>query len=436
MRRGQISLTHFLLPTVFLLNFNPSSPAADAVDESALRSAYALYSQQKYAVSADAFELLIRKSTPNARLYYYAALANKGANRTARAKQLCQYVIANFSSTAEARSARGMFDDGAPAAASASASSGSSSALPAELNGKTLDELMQTEEGRKKLKEALSRQKTGAGASAALAASSSPTSSSVSSASAVLPPQRVSPQRVSAKSQPVKDTQHVFDAASIGEFGADGITQFSYYPPCWFESSMAALAILPRGQQLLAQMIRCTSSDGTCVVRFPNDGVDYTITPKKLDESRVKDKALWASLIHCAMAMKYRGHMTGGIEDGLTCLTGKKSEKIFSANTTEQSLIAFVGDAVKSQQPVVCLAADDVGTLPELTESDQAYTIIDFDPATKMITVRNPHGDNSRRFRLTTDPEHRKFEQLNNGIFKMHVSIFPQYFSQVARSSI
>lgn len=431
MRRGQISLTLFLLPTVFFFSLSLPSHGADAVDESALRSAYALYSQQKYAVSADAFELLIRKSTPNARLYYYAALANKGANRTARAKQLCQYVIANFSSTAEARSARGMFDDGASALASASASSGSASALPAELNGKTLDELMQTEEGRKKLKEVLSRQKTGANASAALTASSLPASSSAPSVSAGLPP-----QKVSAKSLPVKDTQHVFDAASIGEFGADGITQFSYYPPCWFESSMAALAILPRGQQLLAQMIRCSSSDGTCVVRFPNDGVDYTITPKKLDESRVKDKALWASLIHCAMAMKYRGHMTGGIEDGLTCLTGKKSEKIFSANTTEQSLIAFVGDAVKSQQPLVCLAADDVGTLPELTESDQAYTIIDFDPATKMITVRNPHGDNSRRFRLTTDPEHRKFEQLNNGIFKMHVSIFPQYFSQVARSSI
>lgn len=430
MRSDKVSFLHFLLPTVFCLNSITPSSGADAVDEAALRNAYALYCQQKYAISADAFELLLRKSTPNARLYYYAALANKGANRTARAKQLCQYVIANFSSSAEAKSARTMFDASTAAAASVVGSTGSQSdssgALPAELNGKTFGELMQTEEGRQKLKEALSKQKL-AGVSA-------------SSASSVSSPQILSsasvPQRVSPKLQQSKDTQHVFDAASVSESGADGITQFSYYPPCWFESAMAALAILPRGQQMLAQMIRTSGADGTCVVRFPNDGIDYLITPKKLEESRLKDKALWASLIHCAATMKFKGHMTGSIEDGLTCLTGKKSEKLFSANTTEQSLIAFVGDAIKSQQPVVCLAADDIGTLPELTESEQAYTIIDFDPATKMITLRNPHGDNSRRFRLTTDPEHRKFEQLNNGIFKMHVSIFPQYFSQVARSSL
>ena len=133
--------------------------------------------------------------------------------------------------------------------------------------------------------------------------------------------------------------------------------------------------------------------------------------------------------------MKFARHQAG-IDDGLTCLTGKKAEKIFSANTTEQALIAFVGDAVKLQHPIVCLSADDFGTAPELAETEHAYTITDFDLATKMITLKNPHGDNSRRFRLTTDPEHQKFEQLNNGMFKMHVSLFPRYFSQVARSSI
>lgn len=387
------------------LSFQPylAAIAAGAVDEGALRSAWALYTQQKFAASADAFEALIRNSTPNARLYYYAAVANKGSNRIARAKQLCQYVVANFSTSAEAGSARKLFQDASPGAASGE--------LPASLNGKTLDELMQTEEGRQTLKEALGKQKS-------------------STAAASL----VTPQRVPEKSRVVNDSEHVFGRDAITEFGADGITQFSSYPDCWFECSMVALAMLPRGQDLLGQMIRSTGS-GTCIVRFPGDGIDYPITPAKLEQSRVRDKALWASLIHCAQVMKFARHQ-GGIDDGLACLTGKKAEKIFSANTTEQALIAFVGDAIKLQHPIVCLSAEDFGTEPELVESDHAYTITDYDTGTKMITLKNPHGDNSRRFRLKTDPEHQKFEQLNNGLLKMHVSIFPRYFSQVARSAI
>ncbi len=409
MFRVQISLLQLALISVGFFQPCLTASAAGAVDEASLRSAWTLYTQQKYAASADAFESLIRNSSPNARLYYYAAAANKGSNRVARAKQLCQYVIANFPNSAEAGSAQKLFPDAAPPPSGAAASGG----LPASLNGKTLDELMQTEEGRQTLKEALNKQKSKTVASAV-----------------VLPP------RVPDKSRVVKDSEHVFGRDAITEFGADGITQFSpSYPECWFESSMVALAMLPRGQELLAQMIRSPERDGTCIVRFPGDGVDYIITPKKLDESRVHDKALWASLIHCAQVMKFRNN-SAGIDDGLTCLTGKKAEKIFSANTTEQALITFVGDAVKLQHPIVCLSGEDFGTGAELAEMDHAYTITGFDPATKMITMRNPHGDNSRRFRLKTDPEHQKFEQLNNGIFKMHVSLFPQYFSQVARSAL
>ncbi|MGH9550084.1 MAG: hypothetical protein ACRD3W_11945, partial [Terriglobales bacterium] len=46
-----------------------SALAAGTADETALRSAWALYTQQKYGASADAFEALIRTSAPSARLY-------------------------------------------------------------------------------------------------------------------------------------------------------------------------------------------------------------------------------------------------------------------------------------------------------------------------------------------------------------------------------
>lgn len=414
MRSLSISLIQLSVLSALVFQAPLPAFAAGPVNEAAMRSAWALYTQQKYAASADAFEVLIRNSTPDPRLYYYAAMANRGSNRVPRAKQLCQYLITNFPATLEANSARTMFVDSAPAVAAAGASN---SGL--NLGGKSLDELMQTEEGRQMLKEALSKQKSSAAATPPAIPQKTPDKNS-------------SPAKVTHS--PSVQSQNVFSAATIAELGPDGVTQFDSYPDCWFEASMVALARLPRGQALLAQMIRCPGSDGTCIVRFPNDGVDYTITPKKLEAARVHDKALWASLIHCAQLMKFRSH-SGAIEDGLSCLTGKKADKLFSSNTTEQALISFVGDAVKAQEPIVCLSSDE-GAEPELAESDHAYAIIDFDPGTKMITLKNPHGDNSRRFRLTTDPDHKKFEQLNNGMFKMHVSLFPRYFSQIARSSI
>ncbi len=378
--------------------------AAETADKTAVRNAWALYTQQKYAASADAFESLIKTSTPNARLYYYAAMANKSCNRTERAKQLNQYVATNFPGSPEAAYAQKALKE-TPAA-----TDGGMDNLPASLKGKTIDELMQTEEGRKALKEALNQQKTKS------ATASSGASSTASG---------------SDKKKPVKESGRAIPAETIAQDGPAGVTQFTGHPNGWFEASLAALSMLPRGQELISAMIHTSSAQNTYIVRFPTDGVDYLITPQKMEAIRVHDKALWATLIHCAALMKLnRG--SGSIDEGLTLLTGKKAEKLYPANTTEQALIRFIGDAVKAQIPIVGETADDFGTFPELVEDNHVYTITGFDSATNMITIRDPHGDNSRRFRLKTDPEHQKFEQLNEGVLKMHVSIFPHYFAQLA----
>lgn len=387
----------------FFLTCFPVS-AAGQVDEAALRSAWALYTQQKYAASADAFEALIRTATPSARLYYYAAAANKSSNRVTRAQQLCQYIINIFPKSAEATYAQKLLADAAPKTVDG---------LPASLKGKSLEELMQTEEGRNSLKEALKQQR--ASATASPVASSAPGKT--------------------AKSGSKTENDRAFTAEVIAEDGANGVTQITGDPQGWFECSMAALAMSPRGQELIAGMIR-SPVQGTYVVRFPGDNVDYTITPQKMEEFRVKDKAPWATLLHCAAFQRFHGKSSLGIEDGLNCLTGKRAEKLFATATTETALAQFIGEAIKSHNPIVCQSADDFGPLDELLETDHVYTITDFDPATKMVTIRNPHADNSRRFRLKTDPTHQKFEQLNEGLQKMHLSLFPKYFSQVARASL
>jgi hypothetical protein len=407
-----INVIRLALTVLIIAQSGLVAAIAGTADESAIRNAWNLYTQQKYVPSADAFEALIRTSAPSSRLYYYAAAANKAAGRLARAKQLCQYISTNFSTSAEAGYVQQLFPSD-----TAKSTSSAPAGLPEHLKGKSIDELMQSEVGRQALKDAL-----GKGGAA---------SPKVTSGSTSAPVPTTSSRAVSKSGSTITIPRDAaFSPEIIAAEGADGITQFVRYPDAGFECSLAALALLPRGRELIASMIRCPSAQDIYFVRFPN-GPEFQITPAKMEQYRMKDKALWATLIHGAVRESTAGHL----EEGLSLLTGQHAEKILANNTTEQAVATFISEAVKKGHPVVCLSSDD-GNTPELVELFAGYTITGYDPATGMITMRNPHGANSRRFRLETDPEHKKFEQLNGGSFKMHVSLFRTYFKELARSSI
>jgi len=383
--------------------------AAAPADEAGIRNAYSLYLQKKYVPSADAYEALIRSSAPSSRLYYYAAAANKAAGRLPRAKQLCLYIATNFASSPEAVHAQKLFAEDIPSAAASSSSA--PTGLPAHLKGKSIDELMQTEEGRQALKNAVGSTGTAGGATP------SPASPASSKATMIQPGSR--PRDL------------VFTAGQIAGDGPDGITPYVRYPDAGLECSMAALALLPRGQELLASSIRRPGTDETYIVRFPNSARDYIITAASMEKYRMKDKALWASLIHSAV----RESTAMSLETGLSLLTGTHAEKILANNTTEQAVSQFISEAIKRKHPVVCLSVESPPE-PQLVERFAGYTITEFDAATGMITLRNPHGSNSRRFRLEDDPQHKRFEQLNDGYFKLHVTLFVKNFKEIARAPV
>lgn len=207
---------------------------------------------------------------------------------------------------------------------------------------------------------------------------------------------------------------------------------------------MAALAELPRGQRLIASMIRKKESNDY-IVRFPNDGVEYAVTAKDLLVSGIKDKALWASIIECAEIKKFPDNKgaegAGGdqsrLEVGLQCITGCKAEIVYPRNASVQELSSFIGGAIKSQNPVVA------GTFnashfdgPIIVFPLHAYTVVGFDPTRNMVTLRNPHGLGSQQFELPEDPKHEEFEQLDGGLCKMSLTRFQKCFHSVARSFI
>lgn len=414
------------LVAVSLFGLSLPSYAAGVASEADIRSAWALYTQQKFAPSADAFENLVRSSSPNSRLYYYAAAANKAAGRTPRAKQLSQYVLTNFGASAEAAHVVKLFPELSP---SQPAAASSPSGLPNHLKGKSIDELMKTEEGRNALKAALvsgGSQSTSGGAATGGAAAARSVASGGAGRSSV----SNSSSDKSSTSSITRPRDAAFTAEIIGAEGAEGITHFGSSFDS-FECALAAMTFLPRGREILASMIRCPSSQDIYMVRFPGTGHEYQITPQKMEQYQMKDKALWATLLHCA----YAESPAQGIEQNLTLLTGHPSEKLLATNITEQGLVQFLSDAVKKQHPIICIS-DDKGSGESLVEYYQGYTITGFDSNTGMITLRNPHGANSRRFRMKTDAQHKKFEQLNDGYLKMHVSLFPLYFKEVAKSPI
>jgi|GEM_PF-518543 len=454
-----------------LLGASPAGAQSGSGQAPTMQSAWALYTKNQFKESADAFEQVLKTSKPNARLYYYAAMANFRSSNRARARQLCQYIVQNFGGTTEAVHSAKMFPEVASAAktstaegassggtanaggtastagtSTASAAAGSQelnesnlpaefwAAIPKAMKDKIKDPSVQTA-----LRGSLKDYQKKMGVPEVDSKKGGKTKATVAAASAKEYPAAAKFKIDSS----MRRGEYPFSAEDIARDGADAIDQ-NINPNCWFEASMAALAELPRGQRLLASMIRHGGPD-TYIVRFPGDGVEYKITEAQMKKLGINDRALWASLIECAQVMKFpnnRGAEGASGEEsrlavGLGCITGCKAQILHPGDVGLQEISSFIAGAVSSKNPIVCGTWGEANLpSPQLVVGTHAYTIVDFDPASKLVTIRNPHGKNSKRFRLSTDPRHEKFQMMDNGKFKMHLSIFQKSFYQVCRSFI
>lgn len=416
---------------VALIAGNLCSSPVSAVDDP-----FALYGQKKYAAAADGFERLMKTSL-NARTLYYAALANRACNRETRAKQLFQYIVTNFPTTQEANYARQAVGGFATAAAPTGAAAASSPQdLPEAVKAALSPEMramLDTPEGKAAIMAAMKDNAPQAAAIKHAERKGTLTHANVKANVAAVE---------KGELPPVKE--HPYTSADIAKLGPQGIDQ-SGYPNCWFEAAMSALAGLPRGQRVLADMIHGKDSQ-SYTVKFPGDGHEYVVTHEDIVQSGIHNKALWASIIECAELQKYpwNSGAQGPHEDqsrlevGMGCITGKKAEVIETEDCTLAQLSAFIGGAVKSGNPIVAGTWHEpvIYKMHPLVFPRHAYTIIGYDPAKNLILLRNPHGRGSEQFELKSDPNHLEFEQLEDGKFKLSLQKFQKYFYSVARSFI
>jgi hypothetical protein len=376
----------------------PASQVAAAVN---------LFNQKKYLVAADAFEPILRTATPEPRLYLYAGLANQQAGRAARARQLFDYITTNFAQASEATYVQKLN-------------------LPGGQTVVTTTTTTTTTGPKGTVANALASANAGSGG---------PTGAEA----------EIIRQMMGGNAPPtskrVKGAQ-VFSEDEIAKSGANGISQ-SGYPNCWFQASMSALAQLPRGQRLLARMIHYGNGEDY-VVRFPGDGVEYIVSEADCMANRIHNGALWASLLECAQIKKFPNNQgangesgTSRLELGMSCITGCKAEELFPKGSDPGAISSFIGGALRSNSPIIAGSLDPMNVSgPQLTIGPHAYTIIGIEPSKNMVIFRNPHGRRGDRFSLPSDPQHLKFEQLDDGVFKMNIELIPTYFYSMARSNI
>jgi hypothetical protein len=235
--------------------------------------------------------------------------------------------------------------------------------------------------------------------------------------------------------------QHPFTASDIARDGYDGVDQ-GPAPNCWFESSLAALAALPRGQIMIANLITAGSDDSYVVSFF--DGSEFPVSQSEL--KRYRDHALWAKIIECAERKKFpkdkpdaqalrRYESFGGVAMGI--ITGRPSEGHDPGTMSEEEIGQFIYAAVKSQNPVIaCTKGENARDIRKMLVPGHVYSIIDFETNKNMIVLRNPWGSNPKNLKLENDPLNLAFEEKKDGVIKLSVEQFRKYFLGLRRSFI
>lgn len=193
------------------------------------------------------------------------------------------------------------------------------------------------------------------------------------------------------------DSRPPWNARQIADMGADGVDQ-GPHSDCWFLASLADLARLPRGRQRLADMLSYGPS-GSWVVRFPDNGSQYSVTREDINALRLRDRALWARVIECACLKRFPNNQgandpesgRGHPGTGLHCLTGSNTESAHPQEMTDEELCSFIYSPVRAENPVLCATNKNV---PRPLVGGHVYSIIDIDMTRRVVTLRNPWGHN------------------------------------------
>lgn len=224
---------------------------------------------------------------------------------------------------------------------------------------------------------------------------------------------------------------------------------------CYFLSAVASLAVTNAGKESIANMIQ-DNKDGSYTVKFPG-AADEPITVKAptAAEMAIYEEPLghgtWAAVLEKGYGQYCNQHFwrrsplpnplpgetpqkgtDGGSygHAGLKILTGKDVDEDINILTSYDTMDRKLTAAFKEESPVTAYTGHlipselfDKNDVP----SGHEYSVLNYDHATRMITLRNPWG-----YQEPEDASGKPVDGKYDGIFTMSLTEFNKRFEGLA----
>ncbi len=202
-----------------------------------------------------------------------------------------------------------------------------------------------------------------------------------------------------------RSSSHPFLPATIAKDDFDGVEQSNKYLDCWFESCLSGLAHLPRGQQLISDMI-VQNSNGSYSVTFPGGGTT-TISSAELSTNGLSNRAIWASIVEGACLKMHNAREIGeslqhsnkpAIQIGMEMLTGVQANAIRADQCTASQFKEILVKAIENKTPVAFSTKNEKEKGgPSTLNTDHTYTLVAASQYSNEIILRDAYGKTVQR---------------------------------------
>lgn len=265
-------------------------------------------------------------------------------------------------------------------------------------------------------------------------------------------------QKVAAKLKAYAEQGKIDPSRAQSEANADlevgaaaGIEQGAH-GNCWFESSLAAVARFPQGQQLISNMI-VTNTDGSYTVTFAGEQKNpVVVSEDDIQRLNIKDASHWARIIEAAQIQLYpsnsRESVTGSsqipaITRGLSLITGKPTSFIEFKTCTRENILSMLSACNDGTHVLVASSREVEDASKQFVVPNHGFTILSYNPQEQFVILRNPWGNNGHtaaRARFPNLPHVGKERDgvcdLGGGLLRVRLDAFCYLYRNMAISSI
>ncbi|MBS2004262.1 MAG: hypothetical protein JST44_22335 [Cyanobacteria bacterium SZAS LIN-5] len=247
--------------------------------------------------------------------------------------------------------------------------------------------------------------------------------------------------------QKLKDASHELFADQenpLNSITFDAVTQGGI-GDCYFVSALSSLA--RNNPQAIKDMIK-DNENGTYTVTFPGDPTHpVTIdapTDAEMSLYASGNKGIWPSVIEKAYGKYYDQNKTVSqdgvpngsmLHDGVRILSPSGVDIDLISYSSSSEIDAKLQQAIKDGQPVtvgingniLSLIKSGYDKTEQGLQRKHEYSVEDYDPATKTVTIRNPWGRGE-----PVDADGKPRDGKDDGVFTMSLDEFQRTFSDVA----